>query len=110
MSMRAPEVRAILERQKLEQSPETPLYPCQNANFGSYLLTANQLRYKGAQLAPNGRDVEFLFYDPDARGPDLLCRFNAGAVEPVNARILYEVRGYLLSEVKRVQGGDHAKG
>jgi hypothetical protein len=30
--------------------------------------------------------------DPDARGPDLLRRFNGGAVEPVNARMLYEVR------------------
>ena len=55
MSMRAHEVRAILERQKLEQSNQTPLFPCQSANLGSYLIAANQLRYKGAQLAPNGQ-------------------------------------------------------
>jgi hypothetical protein len=105
MSMRsAREVRAFLENLKTEQPVRPPpLYRCQNSNFGSYLIAANLLRYHGAELAPNGRDVDFLFYDPAARGPDLLRRFNAGAAEPVNARVLYEVRGYLLSEVKRVQ-------
>jgi len=100
-------VEAVLKNlptEKPEQPVESPpLYRCQNSNFGSYLIAANLLRYHGAELAPNGRDVDFLFYDPAARGPDLLRRFNAGAAEPVNARVLYEVRGYLLSEVKRVQ-------
>jgi hypothetical protein len=102
-------VRFLLDSLKTQQLDKidqpTLLYRCQNSNFGSYLIAANLLRYQGAQLASNGRDVEFLFYDPDARGPDLLRRFNAGAAEPVNARVLYEVRGYLLSEVKRVQAG-----
>jgi hypothetical protein len=87
---------------------DVPLYRCQNTNFGAYLVVANLLRYKDAQLAPNGEDVELLFYDPDARGPDLLRRYNAGAAEFVNARVLYEVRGYLLSEIKRVQGAANA--
>jgi hypothetical protein len=87
------------------EPPSTPLYCCQNTNFGAYLITANLLRYEGAQLASNGRDVELRFYDPDARGPDLLRRYNAGAAELVNARALYEVRGYLISEVKRLQAG-----
>lgn len=104
-AMRAPAVRALLEQLKTQPSENTPLYRCQNSNFGSYLIASATLRYAGAQLAPNGRDVDFLFYDPDTRGPDLLRRFNAGAVEPTNARVLLEVRGYLLSEVKRVQAG-----
>jgi len=107
MSMRSPELRSLLESQKgqpIEHSTLPP-YRCQNSNFGSYLIAANALRYLGAELAPCGRVVDFLFYDPDTRGPDLLRRFNAGAVEPVNARVLYEVRGYLLSEVKRLQAG-----
>lgn len=87
------------------QESITPPYRCQNTNFGSYLIAANLLRYQGAELAANGKDVDLLFYDPHSRGPDLLRRFNAGAAEPVNARVLYEVRGYLLSEVKRIQAG-----
>jgi len=109
-AMRASEVRAYLENLKAQSTgSNTPLYRCQNSNFGSYLIAANELQYAGAQLASNGRDVDLLFYDSDARGPDLLRRFNAGAVQPVNARVLYEVRGYLLSEVKRVQGGADAR-
>ena len=87
-----------------------PLYPCRNTNFGAYLIAANLLRYKCAELASNGKDVDLLFYDPDARGPALLHRYNAGAAELVNARTLYEVRGFLLSEVTKVQrGGRHGK-
>jgi hypothetical protein len=100
------DIRTVLDSLATEKSNQpTPLYRCQNSNFGSYLIAANLLRYHGSQLAPNGRDVDFLFYDPNGRGPDLLRRFNAGAADPVNARVLYEVRGYLLSEVKRVQAG-----
>jgi hypothetical protein len=73
MSLRGPAVRAILESQKLPQSNETPLYLCQNANFGSYLIAANQLRYKDARFAPNGRDVEFIFYDSDQSGELETC-------------------------------------
>ncbi len=88
---------------------DTPLYRNPNSNFGAYLISANLLRFKGAELAANGRDVDFVFYDPEARGPDLLLRYNAGAAELVNARTLYEVRGYLLGQVKKVQaaGVDH---
>jgi hypothetical protein len=108
--MRAKDVLAHLrpESSRLaaesDQSP-LPLYRSQNTHFGSYLIAANLLRYKGAELAPNGHDAELLFYDPDERGLDLLRRYNAGAAELVNARVLYEVRGYLLSEVKRLQAG-----
>ena len=35
-------------------------------------------------------------------GRTLLRRFNVGAVELVNARTLFETRGYLMSEIKRV--------
>jgi hypothetical protein len=106
----ADEVLARLRASASTEHPPTPLYRCQNTNFGAYLISANLLRYAGAQLAPNGRDVDLLFYDPDARGPDLLRRYNAGAAELVNARVLYEVRGYLISEVKRLQAGvGHAR-
>lgn len=103
-------VRRILKRIAEQQIPHdgSSLYSCRNANFGAYLLTANLLRYKCAQLTPNGEDVDLLFYDPDRRGPDLLRRYNAGAAELVNARVLYEVRGFLLSEVKQLQGGHNA--
>lgn len=95
-----------LKRKNPQQTEESlPLYRCQSTNFGAYLITANLLRYTGAQLAPNGHDVELCFHDPEAQAPDLLRRYNAGAAELVNARTLYEVRGYLISEVKRLQAG-----
>jgi len=97
--------KALRHVNQQPESNNTPVYSCQNTNFGAYLIAANLLRFKAAQLAPNGWDVELLFYDPDARGPDLLRRYNAGAAELVNARVLYEVRGYLISEVKRLQAG-----
>ena len=110
-AMRAAEVRNFLDRLKTPNptDADVPLYRCQNTNFGAYLVAANLVRYKDAQLAPNGEDAELLFYDPDARGPDLLRRYNAGAAEFVNARVLYEVRGFLLSEIKRVQGDGDAR-
>jgi hypothetical protein len=83
--------------------PTHQLYRCPHTFFASYLIAANLLRYLHAEMAPNGKDVELVFYDPDDRGPDLLRRYNAGAAELVNARVLYEVRGYLLTEVKQVQ-------
>ena len=88
-------------------SPSTQelLYRVQNTNFGAYLLAANKLRLKGAELAANSTVVELVFFDPEDFGPDLLRRFNVGAVELVNARTLFETRGYLMSEVKRVQAG-----
>jgi hypothetical protein len=91
--------------------PPLSLYHTQNSNFSAYLIAAGLLQYTGARLASNGKDVDFLFHDPNAEGPDLLRRFNAGAVDAVNARVLFEVRGYLLSEVKRTQamGADNAK-
>lgn len=79
------------------------LFRVQNTNFGAYLLAANKLRFKAAELAPNSTVVELIFFDPDGLGEDLLRRFNVGAVELVNARTLFETRGYLLSEIKRVQ-------
>jgi hypothetical protein len=104
---------------QLSNHPEPPtppstdsLFRVQNTNFGAYLLAANKLRFKGAELAPESTVVELTFFDPDDLGPDLLRRFNVGAVELVNARTLFETRGYLMSEIKRVQtaaGVDNAK-
>jgi hypothetical protein len=98
-----PDVRAVLQAIKAT-TPPTPsefLYHTQNTNFGAYLIAANRLRYRGARLAANQADVDLLFDDPQCEGPDLLRRFNVGAIEQVNARVLFETRGYLLSEVKR---------
>lgn len=83
--------------------PEPPLYHCTNTNFGAYLIVAKLLRFKEAALAANSEDVELRFYDPAGQGPSLLSRYNAGLGEAVAAKLLFEVRGYLLSEVKRVQ-------
>jgi hypothetical protein len=98
---------------KLPPHPEPPtsppstdsLFRVQNTSFGAYLLAANKLRFKGAERASNSTVVELVFFDPDDLGPDLLRRFNVGAVELVNARTLFETRGYLMSEVKRVLAG-----
>lgn len=84
-------------------TPETPNpFRCQNSNFVSYLVAANLLRYLSAELVPGTRTVVFLLHDPQCRGPELQRLFNAGVAEPVNARVLYEVRGFLLGEAKRV--------
>jgi hypothetical protein len=81
--------------------PES-LLCAQNTNFCAYLTTANRLRYWSAGLAQNQSDAEFLFHDPQRSGPVLLRGFNAGSINRVNVRILFEVRGYLLSEVERL--------
>lgn len=98
----------ILNQSPIEQPEFTasPLYfRSRSSYFSAYLIAANLLRYTRTELAPDGKDVDFVFHDPAGRGPDLWRRYNAGAGEPVNARTLYEVRGYLLFEVRRVQGG-----
>jgi hypothetical protein len=98
-------VKVFLASQHDPQAPIVPLYRNQNSNFGAYLISANLLRFKGAELSANGREVDFVFYDPEQRGPELLRRYQAGAAEFVNARTLYEVRGYLIGEIKRLQVG-----
>jgi len=107
-----PDVQAALQAIKATTpaSPIESLFRTQNTNFGAYLIAANQLRYCGVKLAPNRADVDLLFHDPHRRGPNLLRRFNSGAVEQVNARVLFETRGYLLSEVKQslTAGADDA--
>ena len=99
----AREVRAFLENLKTEQPVRPPpLYRCQKSNFGSYLIAANLLRYHGAELAPNGRDVDFLFYDP----PEVLTCCAGLMLGPQNLLMrgfCMKYAGYLLSEVKRVQ-------
>jgi hypothetical protein len=83
--------------------PEQPApFRCHNSNFVSYLVAANLLRYLSAELVHGTRIVVYLLHDPQCRGPELLRQFNAGVAEPVNARTLYEVRGFLLGEAKRV--------
>jgi hypothetical protein len=76
------------------------LFRTQNTNFSAYLIAAYLLRYRGARIAENKADVDLLFEDPQQAG-HLFRRFIAGAIEPVNARVLFETRAYLLSEVKR---------
>lgn len=105
------DVQAVLKTIKANppDPPTDSFFSTQNTNFAAYLMAANELRFYIARMAANGADVDLLFHDPHGSGPDLLRRFNVGAVEPVNARVLFEVRGYLLSEVKRamrVEVGD----
>lgn len=88
-----------------QQSPlpeQTAPFRCHNSNFVSYLIAANLLRYLSAELVPGTKTVVFVLHDPQCRGPELMRQFNAGVAEPVNARTLYEVRGFLLGEAKRV--------
>ena len=107
MSVRR-DFRAVLN--ELQNQPtanqDCPVFRCQNVYFASFAIAANQLKYRSAELAANSTDVEFIFDDPDNRGPDLLARYNAGFGQPpVNARVLFEVRSYLLAQVKRLQAG-----
>lgn len=84
-------------------APDSPTpFRCHNSNFASYLIAANLLRYLRAELVPDTRMVAFLLDDPKHRGEELLRQFNAGVAELVNARTLYEVRGFLLGEAKKV--------
>lgn len=102
MRVHDPGKQALLANQQ-EPVPEKPApFRCQNSNFVSYLVAANLLRYLSAELVPGTRTVVFLLHDPQCRGPELLRQFNAGVAEPVNARVLYEVRGFLLGEAKKV--------
>ena len=95
--------RQALAANQQSPAPENSApFRCQNSNFVSYLIAANLLRYLSAELIPGTRTVVFLLHDPLCRGPELLRQFNAGVAESVNARTLYEVRGFLLSEAKRV--------
>src|SRR5262249_1783485 len=82
-----------------QPNPKSPApFRCQNSNFVSYLIAANLLRYLSAELVPGTRTVVFLLHDPQCRGPEFLRQFNSGVAESVNARTLYEVRGFLLGE------------
>lgn len=95
--------KEALATNQQEPAPAQPApYRSQNSNFVSYLIAANLLRYLSAELVPGTSAVEFLLDDPQCRGPELLRQFNAGVAEAVNARTLYEVRGFLLGEAKRV--------
>jgi hypothetical protein len=96
--------------QPANPAPSTPpnphnLYRTQNTNFGSYILAAEKLRFRGAEPSADSTGVELVFFDPEGIGPDLQRRFNVGAVDSVNARVLFETRGYLMAEVKRIQAG-----
>jgi hypothetical protein len=106
-----PRLRAKHSIELPTSPPKSPnsLFQTQNSNFSAYLTAAGLLDYAGAGLASNTKDLDFLFHE--AKGSDLLRRFNAGAVEAVNARVLFEVRGYLLAEIKRTQavGAAHAE-
>ena len=81
------------------------LFRVQSTNCAAYILAAEKLRFRGAEPAADGTGVEFVFFDPEGIGLDIERRFNVGAVDSVNARVLFETRGYLMSEVKRVLAG-----
>jgi hypothetical protein len=87
----------------LPQSPRQDLhFRTENTNLSAYLIAAEKLHLKAAELAPSGV-VEFVFDDPDGLGPDLLSRYSVGACDSVNARVLFETRAYLLTQVRKVQ-------
>lgn len=94
--------QALAANQQEAVSKQPAPFRCQNSNFVSYLVAANLLRYLSAERVPGTRTVVYLLHDPQCRGPELLRQFNAGVAESVNARTLYEVRGFLLGEAKRV--------
>lgn len=95
--------KQALAANQQEPIPETPApFRSQNTNIVSYLIAANLLRYLNTELVPDTRTVVFVLHDPQCRGPELVRQFNAGVAEPINARTLYEVRGFLLGEAKRV--------
>ncbi|MBI3477128.1 MAG: hypothetical protein HY010_15455 [Acidobacteria bacterium] len=79
-----------------------PKYATAQLNFASYLIALNLLQYQRAYLSADSRSVTFEFTDPDGLSSLYLSRFNASIGE-CNARVLLEVRNYLLSEAKRVQ-------
>jgi hypothetical protein len=101
MSAVSPSAYAATRIAVCSTNPEPHFFSTPNTNLCAYLIAANRLLYCGARLAAGGANVDLLFHDPHCDGPNLLRRFNAGAVEQVNARVLFETRGYLLSEVKR---------
>jgi hypothetical protein len=83
---------------------DIPVFRVANLNFATFLLVANKLQDLRAELSPtNSTLAELVFLDPDDVGPDLLRRFGVGAVEPINPKVLFEARGYLVSEMRRVQ-------
>jgi len=88
------------QQEPLTQQPAT--FRSQNSNLVSYLITANLLRYLSAELVPGTKNVVFVLDDPQCRGPELMRQFNSGVAESVNARTLFEVRGFLLGEAKKV--------
>jgi hypothetical protein len=101
MRVHDPGKQALAANQQTNVSEQPASFRCQNSNFVSYLIAANLLRYLSAEMVPGTRTVVFLLHDPQCRGPELLRQFNAGVAESVNARTLYEVRGFLLGEAKK---------
>jgi len=94
MRVHDPGKQALAANQQ-EPTLEKPApFRCQNSNFVSYLVAANLLRYLSAEIVPGTRTVVFLLHDPQCRGPELMRQFNAGVAEPLNARVLYEVRRF----------------
>ena len=65
----------------LTPSDPEPIFRCRAANLGAYFLVATKLVYRGAQLCPNGSEVDLLFADPERSGPDLQRRFNVGLAD-----------------------------
>jgi len=89
-----------MEDQRLFYTSET--------SFASYLLAANLLAYRRAEL--RGRSVEFAFDDPEGRGEDLRKNWRLGIASLVHPRTMLAARERLIDEVKRVSREKQEKG
>lgn len=92
----------------------TPLgLPFRSANtwFVAALLTANLMRYVGAE--PSGSGTTFLLLnDTGFPGEELQRRFCQGIFERVSPKQYVEARDFLMREIERVRrmpGGSHVK-
>lgn len=60
-------------------SPNPNNFSTKDLQFAAYLLATTKLRFTGCRLARNGREVLFLFDDPDEVGDELELSFESGA-------------------------------
>ena len=86
-------------------NPAQHFFTPQNKNLGAYLTVTNRLHYRGARMASDHDGVEFLFDDPDDAGAQITRSFKTGNTVPAEPRTLFEVQGFLKSEVKRIRAG-----
>lgn len=103
--MRVPTDKVSLAAASANPEPPTDsLYICRSTNFAAYLLTTSLLAYHGARLAPNNWDVHICFSDPEHKATELFKRYNNGTAELVDPHSLFQIRGFLIGEIRRIQG------